>query len=101
MSSDRPVCASVSPSGDRCVDYAGHTTRHHAARSRATQGRLEWDDNEAGALGAVRAAAHDCREAEIALDVAMRHALNLGETGVNVADAGEISRATLYRRLAL
>lgn len=99
--SNRPVCPSVSSSGDRCVDYAGHTARHHAARSRLSGGRLEWDDDENGNLGAVLAAALDVEQAELALDAAMRHALDLGETGADVAFVGRISRATLYRRLAL
>lgn len=102
MSADRPVCASVSSLGDRCVDYAGHAARHHAARSRGSGGRFEWTDDDpgAGALGAVIAAASDVRDAELALDRAMRHALDLGEVAGEVATAGQMSRATLYRRLA-
>lgn len=100
MGSDRPPCTSISPSDDRCVDYAGHTTPHHSARSRGSRDQEWTDDTGRDGLDAVREAAHEVRSAERRLDMAIANARELGGLNSAIADAAGMKRATYYRRLA-
>lgn len=95
-------CASVGPSGVRCIDARGHGGAHRSAAPGRPGGRLSWSDEQSApdCLAALTILGDQLRAAEVAVIDASAEALALGCVAEQVARAAGMSRSTLYRRLA-